>query len=94
MELFDATLRPMEIFKGRDQVAGLLAQAFVEDWAVRIAYVNGKGRSSQLNVVLLDPPSADVFVDVLPRGEERILVLDRIEWARVMTEAEEEHLYL
>ena len=93
MELFDVTLRPMEIFKGRDQVAGLLAQAFVEDWAVRVAYVNAKGRSSQLNVVLLDPPSADVFVDVLPRGEERILALDRIEWARVLTEAEEEHLY-
>jgi hypothetical protein len=92
--LFDDAVRPMEIVKDREQVAELLAQAFVEDWAVRIAYTNRKGRSSQLSVVLLGPPTADVFVDVLPRGGERVLALERIEWARAMTEAEEDHLYL
>jgi hypothetical protein len=92
--LFDDAVRPREIVKDREQVAELLAQAFVEDWAVRIAYTNRKGRSSQLSVVLLGPPTADVFVDVLPRGGERVLALERIEWARAMTEAEEDHLYL
>lgn len=91
--IFDDDPRPVEIAKGADEVAALLAQAFVEDWVVRIAYTNRKGRSSQLNVAVLDDPTDDVLVDSLPSGTTRTLLLERIEWARIMTEAEEELLF-
>ena len=91
--LFDCDCRPTEIFKGEDQVADLLVDAFATDWPVRLAYTNRKGLSTQLNVVVLSPPTDEVLVEVLPEGGGRTLVLNRIEWARVMTEAEEDHLY-
>ncbi len=82
----------MDISKDRAEVAVLLSRAYVGDWAVRLAYVNRKGRSSQLNVVVLDAPGDEVLVECIPGFTSRTLVLDRIEWARVMTEAEEEVL--
>ncbi len=84
--------RPLEIAKDAADIELLLARAFVEDWAVRVAYTNNRGRSSQLNVVVLDAPGDDVLVQCLPAYNSRTLVLDRIEWARVMTDAEEEML--
>lgn len=93
LELFDEPARPMEIVKGAGAVADLLAQAFMEDWSVRLAYTNRNGRSSQLNVVVLAPADDQVMVEVLPDGTERTLTLTRVEWARVLTEAEEELLY-
>ncbi|MFN2607456.1 MAG: helicase-associated domain-containing protein [Acidimicrobiales bacterium] len=93
LDLFDVPARPMEIVKRREAVADLLGRAFVEDWALRLAYTNRKGSSTQLNVVVLSPPEADVLVEVLPAGTERTLNLDRVEWARVLTDAEEELLY-
>ena len=89
----DEDPRPLEIAKGRAEVELLLALAFVEDWAVRLAYTNRKGRSSQINLVVVDDPDDEVLVECLPTGTPRTLLLDRIEWARVMTEAEEELLY-
>jgi len=91
--IFDDELRPLEIVKGRAAIELLLARAYVEDWAVRLAYVNGNGRSSQLNVVVLDGPDDEVAVECFPAGDDRVLAVDRIEWARVMTDAEEELLW-
>ncbi|MGI9034011.1 MAG: helicase-associated domain-containing protein [Acidimicrobiales bacterium] len=93
LELFDEPDRPMDIAKGSEAVTELLGRAFFEDWPVRIGYTNRNGRSTQLNVAVLALPDTHVPVDVLPEGTQRTLALDRVEWARVMTDAEEEHLY-
>ncbi|MGI8807206.1 MAG: helicase-associated domain-containing protein [Acidimicrobiales bacterium] len=86
------TTRPDEIAKGARAVRALLGEACEEYWLVRLSYVNGNGRSSELTVEPTDLDGRHLYAMCLPGGEERSLVVDRIEWARVLTEAEELHL--
>jgi len=90
-ELTDA-LRPTEIAKEPRAIRTLLGQACEEYWVVRLAYVDGKGRTADLTVEPTDLDARKLYAHCFPRGNERIFVVDRIEWARVLTEAEEELL--
>ncbi|MGQ0744774.1 MAG: helicase-associated domain-containing protein [Acidimicrobiales bacterium] len=92
--LFGPPARPALIAKDSEDITTLLEAAQAMEWAVRLAYTNRKGQSAQMNLALLDPPRGnEVVVEVLPSGTSRVLLLDRIEWARIMTEAEEDLLY-
>lgn len=62
------------------------------DWALRISYLNGKGTESQLNVVPVLATSQKIYVTVLPSFTSRTLNRSRVQWARVLTEAEENQL--
>ena len=84
--------RPTQIVRQRDDVWAVLEHARDHDWGVRVSYTNSKGRSSQLNVLVLGVTASKAEVETLPGGGVRALNLGRVEWARVLTEAEEEHL--
>lgn len=86
----EGTDRPPHIAKAPAAIRQLLEQACDEDWLVRVAYTNGKGRTSQLNLVVDDVSPSKLIVEVLPNFNIRTLNLDRVEWARALTEAEED----
>jgi hypothetical protein len=88
----EGTPRPLAIAKGREEVGELLELACEEEWLVRISYVNGKGKEAQLNVAVADVSPRNVLVSVLPRFNSRTLNRFRVQWARVLTEAEEDQL--
>ncbi|MGH9127449.1 MAG: helicase-associated domain-containing protein, partial [Acidimicrobiales bacterium] len=85
-------VRPVAIVKDPQAVLGVLEAAYDEEWMVRLGYTSRNGRTTQLSCVVTAVEDDEVVVEVLPRWDERSLPLDRIEWARVMTEAEEEVL--
>jgi len=82
--------RPTAIAKSPGDVAELLTLACDFEWLVRISYVNGKGHESHLNAAVLDVGPAKMVVDVLPGWGSRTLNVSRVQWARVLTEAEED----
>ncbi|HTT89392.1 MAG TPA: hypothetical protein VMF65_07525, partial [Acidimicrobiales bacterium] len=85
--------RPSHIAKGHDEVADMLRAAAEQSWAVRMSYVNGEGRKSEFfaEVVGFVPGRARVrYVGDRAGGGE--LATHRVEWARVLTEAEEDAL--
>ena len=86
------SLRPAEIVKGPRAVRSLLAQACEEYWVVRLSYVDGDGRSSELTAEPTDLDGHHLHAICFPRGDERSFVVDRIDWVRVLTEAEEAYL--
>ncbi len=92
--LFDAgttSARPATIARGPVAVAGLLRRAQADDWPVRLAYTSKKGRTTQLTGYPLEVGGRDVLFELLT-GQNRVLSLSRIGWARVLTEAEEDSL--
>ena len=94
LSLFDnGPPRPTHIAKGDDEVADMLRAAAEQSWAVRMSYVNGEGRKSEFfaEVVGFVPGRARVrYVGDRAGGGE--LATYRVEWARVLTEAEEDAL--
>jgi predicted DNA-binding transcriptional regulator YafY len=84
--------RPTVIAKDPRAIRSLLAAACEEYWVVRLSYVNGAGRSTELSVEPIELDGGTLYAACFPRGDERALVLDLIDWARVLTEAEEELL--
>src|SRR5207253_10243257 len=82
--------RPSAIAKAPGDVIELLELACDGEWLARISYVNGKGQESQLNVAVLDVGPGKLLVDVLPGYNSRTLNLSRVQWARILTEAEED----
>ena len=84
-------VRPTMIARGPVAVAELLERALVDDWPVRLAYTSKKGRSTQLTGAVLDVGDRDVVFELIT-WESRVLALSRIDWARVLTEAEEDAL--
>lgn len=88
----DEDERPDAIAKGQAEVRALLELAIEEEWMVRIGYTNRKGLGTQLNVGPLELDGDQVLVACLPGWNARTLALARVEWARVMTEAEEDAL--
>lgn len=88
--LFEEAGRPTAIARGRDDIAELLELAWQQDWLLRMSYVNGKGAESQLNVAVLDVRPRRVTVMALPNFSRRTLNCARVQWARALTEAEED----
>ncbi|HVM03018.1 MAG TPA: helicase-associated domain-containing protein [Acidimicrobiales bacterium] len=91
-ELFVGDDRPTGIAKDPAAIRRLLEEACGEMWAVRISYRNAKGAGAQLNVVVDHVSTDGVIASVVPTFEYRTLSLQRVDWARVLTEAEEEQL--
>lgn len=83
------TPRPVEIVKVARQIRQLLEQACDQYWLVRLGYVNDRGRSTELTVEPIEIDTMHLYAPCFPAGDERQLVVDRIEWVRVLTEAEE-----
>ena len=84
--------RPAEIVKGPRTVRALLGQACEEYWVVRLSYLNTNGRSTELTVEPTEVDGHQLHALCFPRGDERSFVLERIDWVRVLTEAEEAYL--
>ncbi|HET6795130.1 MAG TPA: hypothetical protein VFH45_11835, partial [Acidimicrobiales bacterium] len=84
--------RPGHIARTPQEVSELLAEAEEESWPVRLSYVNGKGRESQYVGQPIGVNRRFLILSCFPRGGAKELVVNRIEWARVLTEAEEEAL--
>ncbi|HUZ21080.1 MAG TPA: helicase-associated domain-containing protein [Acidimicrobiales bacterium] len=82
--------RPGSIAKGRDEVGALLEQACEEEWFVRISYSSAKGRTAELVCAVLDVTRDSAIVARMPTGAEQQLAVGRVQWARVLTDAEEE----
>jgi len=88
----DEAFRPTAIVRERNAIGKLLEWASDEEWLVRISYVNGRGFESQLNVAVADVTPRQVLVTVLPGFNSRTLNRSRVQWARALTEAEEDQL--
>ncbi|HEV2759929.1 MAG TPA: helicase-associated domain-containing protein, partial [Acidimicrobiales bacterium] len=87
-----AVPRPAEIVKGPRAVRALLGEACEEYWVVRLSYLNTNGRGTELTVEPTDLDGHQLYAICFPRGDERSFVVDRIDWVRVLTEAEEAYL--
>ncbi|MDP1806006.1 MAG: helicase-associated domain-containing protein, partial [Acidimicrobiales bacterium] len=81
--------RPSAIVKGTREIALLLDQACEEFWLLRLSYVGSNGRGTELTVEPTEIDGRRLWANCFPRGNEREFVIDRIEWVRVLTEAEE-----
>jgi predicted DNA-binding transcriptional regulator YafY len=84
--------RPTQIAKDPWAVRALLDAACEEFWLVRLSYVDSQGRSSELTVEPTDVEGDRLYANCFPRGNQRTFVIDVVEWARVLTEAEEDQL--
>ena len=84
--------RPAEIVKGPRAVRALLGQACEEYWVVRLSYLSTNGRGAELTVEPTDLDGRHLHAVCFPQGDERSFIVDRIEWVRVLTEAEEAFL--
>jgi fructose-specific phosphotransferase system component IIB len=84
--------RPTGIAKDPAAILELLQEACDLGWGVRVSYRNAKGVTSQLNVAVDDVWADSVLAEVLPSYNHRTLALQRVQWARVLTEAEEDQL--
>lgn len=90
--VFEVDERPTGIAKDPAAILELLQEACDLGWGVRVSYRNAKGVTSQLNVAVDDVWADSVLAEVLPSYNHRTLALQRVQWARVLTEAEEDQL--
>ena len=81
--------RPTQIFRSRPDIVDILLDAYNEDWLVRLSYTSSAGKTKEVTVAVCDVDAASVTVEASPRWTTQTYVLDRIGWARVLTEAEE-----
>ncbi len=84
--------RPSQIFRTRPEIVDILLDAYNEDWLVRLSYTSAAGKTKEVTVAVSDVDAASVTVETLPRWTTQTYVVDRIGWARVLTEAEEENV--
>jgi hypothetical protein len=84
--------RPTQIFRSRPDIVDILLDAYNEDWLVRLSYTSSAGKTKEVTVAVCDVDAASVTVETFPRWTTQTYVLDRIGWARVLTEAEEDVL--
>lgn len=83
------TPRPPDIVRGSPAVRAALEQACDEFWLVRLSHVAADGRGSELTVEPTEIAGRYLYATCFPRGNEQRFAVDRIEWLRVLTEAEE-----
>jgi hypothetical protein len=88
----EACARPTDIARGRDSVRMLLGWACEEDWLVRIGVTNDHGATAETYAAVLEVTRSQLVAQALPLWDTRTFALDRIAWARVTTEAEEDRL--
>jgi len=81
--------RPTDIAKGSRAVRQLLSAACDEFWLVRLSTVDTRGRQVELTLEPTDMDGRYVYGDTFPDGDEESLIIDLIQWARVLTHAEE-----
>jgi hypothetical protein len=82
--------RPSEIAYSPAAIQGLLELAAAQGWLVRLSYTSGAGKTLEVVVDVLDVSERAMVGQVAPRWSEQRYVLERIGWARVLTDAEEE----
>jgi len=85
--------RPTEIFHSRNEIAILLELAEEEEWLVRLSYTSAAGKSSEVTVVVLGLSGSVMLGQVAPRWTDQKYLVERIVWARALTEAEEEMVW-
>lgn len=85
----EAQERPTEIFHDPAEIAHLVRLADEEEWLLRLSYTAASGKSSEVTVFVIGVSGSVVEVQVAPRWTDQRYVLERINWARAMTEAEE-----
>lgn len=85
-------VRPTEIVRGPGEITALLEVAAEEDWMVRLSYTSAAGKTSEGTATVVAVLGAVALVQVAPKWTDRKYIVDRIAWARVLTEAEEEAL--
>ena len=89
----DDQLRPTHIAKEAREVAKLLEGCLSESWPLRLSYVNSQGTQSEFFVEVLSIVGDRVRIRFLgDRGGGGELATWRVQWARVVTEAEEAQL--
>lgn len=82
--------RPATIARSGPEIDDVIDGAIDHGWLLRISYVNAKGHESQTNVVILAATRTKLHVSVLPNCASRTLSRARVQWARVLTEIEED----
>lgn len=82
--------RPTVIAKGPEATLALLEEALANEWVVRLSHTNGNGQGILLNVLPSGIDHGRLVAECLPRWDVKTLNLDRVQWARVLTEAEED----
>nr|MDQ6947625.1 hypothetical protein [Actinomycetota bacterium] len=92
LELLKNGTRPGEIAKSPLTILELLDRAVEHEWLLRLQYTNQRGQSQQYNVAIFGLYGKQVMVGILPALQSRTLTINRISWARVLTEAEEDAL--
>ncbi len=85
----DELPRPVAIVKDPAGIRDLLQQAYDENWLVRIEYTNGEGRPDQVNAALVHIDRRQATVEIPEDSQLRTVAIHRIQWARVLTAAEE-----
>ncbi len=92
-QLFDAVPgRPWHIAKGVVEISELLQEALDNGWVVRMGFVNGGGTEREFFAEVLDLNRATVRVRYLDQHGGGELNVRQVQWARVLTDAEEEML--
>jgi len=86
------TRKPTEIVKDPRALRVMLAQACEEYWLARLSYVASNGHATEITVEPTELDGRNLYASSVPDGNERRFVVDRIEWARVLTDAEEDLL--
>jgi len=87
-ECRNAVARPTAIARG-DGVGPLVALACEEEWLVRLAYRNAADAVAEHTVAVSEVHGGRALVERLPRWDRQSFRVDRIEWVRVLTPAEE-----
>ncbi|MGH9077555.1 MAG: helicase-associated domain-containing protein [Acidimicrobiales bacterium] len=82
--------RPPHIAKGIVAVVSMLDLACDQGWPVRMSYVNSRGVETEFYAEVISVNRATCRVGYLPAGGGTQLTTGRIQWARIVTAAEEE----
>jgi hypothetical protein len=84
--------RPTSIAKTRDEILGLLGPACDHDWVARVSSTDATGRTSERCVTVLDVSGSEVELLSINGFDAVEVPIAHIQWARVLTEQEEELL--
>lgn len=82
--------RPTHIAKEAMEIEMLVAEALVYDWYLRLCYLNPQGTEAEYNVEVLDMDDEYFSARQPVSGRVSQLLFERVRWARVLTEAEED----
>jgi hypothetical protein len=88
----ESSERPSHIARDGPEITYLLGLAEEEGWAVRLSYAGSGGPEREFYAEVVDVDRVQAWVNDLESDGAAALVLSRINWVRVATEAEEEGL--